>query len=140
VAARYLIDTSAAARWPRPAVAAQLDRLALARELAICAITALELGFSARGDADHARLLQQVAHVYTWVPTGDRAARRALQVQGELAQRGQHRAVRLPDLLVAATAEEHGFTVLHYDRDFDRVAAVTGQPCEWVVPSGTADA
>jgi hypothetical protein len=140
VAARYLIDTSAAARWPKPAVAARLDPLALARELAICAITALELGFSARSGADHARLLQQLAHVYTWAPTGDRAARRALQVQGELARRGQHRAVRLPDLLVAATAEEHGFTVLHYDRDFDRVAAVTGQPCEWVVPDGTTDA
>lgn len=139
MAARYLIDTSAAARWPKPAVAARLDRLALARELAICAITALELGFSARSGADHVRLLQQVAHVYTWLPTSDRAARRALQVQGELAQRGQHRAVRLPDLLVAATAEEHGFIVLHHDRDFDRVAAVTGQPCEWVMPSGTAD-
>jgi predicted nucleic acid-binding protein len=140
MAARYLIDTSAATRWPKPAVAARLDRLALARELAICAITALELGFSARSGADHARLLQQLAHVYTWAPTDDRVARRALQVQGELAQRGHHRTVRLPDLLVAATAEQHGFTVLHYDRDFDRVAAVTGQPCEWVVPSGTADA
>lgn len=140
MAARYLIDTSAAARWPKPAVAARLDPLALARELAVCAITALELGFSARGGADHARLLQQLAHVYTWAPTDDRVARRALQVQGVLAQRGHHRTVRLPDLLVAATAEQHGFTVLHYDRDFDRVAAVTGQPCEWVVPSGTVDA
>ena len=140
MAARYLIDTSAATRWPKSAVAARLDRLALARELAICAITALELGFSARSGADHARLLQQLAHVYTWAPTDDQVARRALQVQGELAQRGHHRTVRLPDLLVAATAEQHGFTVLHYDRDFDRIAAVTGQPCEWVVPSGTADA
>ena len=140
MAARYLIDTSAAARWPKPVVAARLDRLALARELAICAVTALELGFSARSGSDHARLIQQLAHVYTWAPTDDQAARRALQVQGELAQRGHHRAVRLPNLLVAATAEQHGFTVLHYDRDFDRVAAVTGQSCEWVVPSGTADA
>ena len=62
-----------------------------------------------------------------------------MQVQGELARRGQHRRVRLPDLLVAAIAELGDLTVLHYDRDFDRVATATGQPCEWVVPPGTAD-
>jgi predicted nucleic acid-binding protein len=140
MAARYLIDTSAAARWPKPTVAARLDRLALAGELAICAVTALELGFSARGSDEHRRLLHQIAHVYTWAPTDDVAARRALQVQEELAGHGQHRAVRLPGLLVAAVAEQHDLAVLHYDRDFDRVAAVTGQACEWVVPSGTADA
>jgi predicted nucleic acid-binding protein len=140
MAARYLIDTSAAARWPKPKVAARLDRLALAGELAICAITALELGFSARSGDDHQRLVHQVGHVYTWVPTEDRSTRRAVQVQGELARRGQHRTVRLPDLLVAAVAEQSDLVVLHYDRDFDRVAAVTGQACEWVVPPDTADA
>jgi predicted nucleic acid-binding protein len=140
MAARYLIDTSAVARWPKPKVAARLDRLALAGELAICAITALELGFSARSGDDHQRLVHQVGHVYAWVPTEDRSARRALQVQGELARRGQHRTVRLPDLLVAAVAEQSDLVVLHYDRDFDRVAAVTGQACEWVVPPDTADA
>ena len=139
MAARYLIDTSAAARWPKPAVAARLDRLAVAGELAICAVTALELGFSARSGDDHQRLTHQLSHVYRWVPTEDRSARRAVQVQGDLARRGQHRTVRLPDLLVAAIAEQSNLVVLHYDRDFDRVAAVTGQPCEWVVPPGTAD-
>jgi hypothetical protein len=29
--------------------------------------------------------------------------------------------------------------VLHYDADFDLIAAVTGQPTEWVVPAGLAD-
>ena len=140
MAARYLIDTSAAARWPKPAVAARLDRLAIAGELAICAVTALELGFSARSGDDHQRLTHQLAHAYSWVPTEDRSARRALQVQGDLARRGQHRTVRLPDLLVAAIAEQSNLVVLHYDRDFDRVAAMSGQACEWVVPPGTADA
>jgi predicted nucleic acid-binding protein len=140
MAARYLIDTSAAARWPKPKVAARLDRLALAGELAICAVTALELGFSARSGDDHQRLVHQLGHVYTWVPIEDRSARRALQVQEELARRGQHRTVRLPDLLVAAVAERSDLVILHYDRDFDRVAAVTGQACEWVVPPDTAEA
>lgn len=46
---------------------------------------------------------------------------------------------KVPDLLIAAAAESLGLTVLHYDADFDRIAAVTGQSCEWVVPAGTVD-
>jgi predicted nucleic acid-binding protein len=51
-------------------------------------MTALELGFAARGGDDHERLVHQLADAYTWVATEDRSARRALQVQGELARRG----------------------------------------------------
>ena len=51
--------------------------------------------------------------------------------------RFQHRAVGVIDLLTAACAEHYGATVLHYDRDFDHVAAITGQPVRWVVPAGT---
>jgi predicted nucleic acid-binding protein len=32
------------------------------------------------------------------------------------------------DLLIAATAERAGLTLLRDDRDFDTVAAMTGQP------------
>jgi predicted nucleic acid-binding protein len=55
---------------------------------------------------------------------------RALEVQLLLADRGQHRAPSIPDLLVAATAEKAGFTVLAADKDFALIAAVTGQPIE----------
>ena len=51
--------------------------------------------------------------------------------------RGQMRAVGLPDLLVAAVAERHRVTVLHYDKAFDLIAAVTGQPTTWVVAPGS---
>jgi len=47
------------------------------------------------------------------------------------------RAVGLPDLLVAAVAERHRVTVLHYDRDYDLITAVTGQPTSWVVAPGS---
>lgn len=63
-------------------------------------------------------------------------ARRALQVQRMLAAPSQ-RGRKIPDLLVAAAAEELGITVLHYDADFDRIAAVTGQRCLWVVSAGS---
>lgn len=48
-------------------------------------------------------------------------------------QRGQ----KISHLLVAA--EEAGLTVLHYDGDFELIARVTGQHCEWVVPKGSID-
>ncbi len=51
---------------------------------------------------------------------------------------GNWRAVSVADLIVAAVAERHGATVLHYDGDFDMVAEVTGQPTRWVVPAATA--
>ena len=59
-------------------------------------------------------------------------------MQRLLASRGL-RGRKVPDLLIAAAAEESGLAVLHYDADFDLIARVTGQRCEWVVPPGTID-
>lgn len=56
-----------------------------------------------------------------------------------LCQRGLHRAVPIPDLVIAATAEHHDVAVLHYDSDFDVIADVTGQPMRWVLSRGEAD-
>jgi predicted nucleic acid-binding protein len=64
---------------------------------------------------------------------------RALDVQGELVADGPPRAVKIGDLIIAAAAGRGGLVVLHYDRDFDRIADVTHQPMEWVLPAGTAD-
>jgi predicted nucleic acid-binding protein len=55
---------------------------------------------------------------------------RAHEVLLLLADRGQHRAPSIPDLMVAASAELAGLTVLHVDKDFDLIAAVTGQYVE----------
>jgi len=63
---------------------------------------------------------------------------RAKQVQRHLASKSQ-RGRTIPHLLIAATAEEQRLTVLHYDQDFDKIAKVTGQPCECVVPAGSID-
>ena len=68
-----------------------------------------------------------------------RAEQRAPEVQAKLVRRGQHRAVSIPDLLVAAVAEVEQLSVLHYDADFELIAAVTGQPHRWIVPRGSAD-
>jgi hypothetical protein len=74
--------------------------------------------------------------VFARVETSGEHVQRALQVQRLLAQRSQ-RGRKIPDLLIAAAAEQLDLTVLHYDADFDAIAAVTGQRCEWVVPAGS---
>ena len=55
---------------------------------------------------------------------------RAHELQLLLANRGHHRAPSIPDLLIAATAELTGLTVLHLDKDLDLIADLTGQATE----------
>ncbi len=59
-----------------------------------------------------------------------------LDTMGFLAAHGHHR-TGVVDLLIAATAEHYGVVLLHYDSDYDRIAAATGQPTQWIVPRGT---
>ena len=61
---------------------------------------------------------------------------RALEVHRQLALKSQHH-FRLPDLIIAATAELNGATVLHYDAGYDRIAEITSQPVEWVAEKGS---
>jgi hypothetical protein len=71
--------------------------------------------------------------------TPDEVWDRAAEVQIRAVRRGYHRALSMADLLIAATAERASATVLHYDGDYDMIAAITEQPTAWVVPAGTAD-
>jgi len=59
---------------------------------------------------------------------------RAIAVQRQLAERGQHRAPSIPDLLIAATAEINNRIVLHMDKDFELIADLTNQPVERLTP------
>jgi predicted nucleic acid-binding protein len=65
---------------------------------------------------------------------------RVLEVHRLLAESGagHQQSVSVPDLVIAAVAERHGAELVHYDADYDRIAAVTGQPVRWVVPRGSA--
>ncbi len=94
-------------------------------------VTRLEVGYSARsGSALRTGLrrppLSSMPVEYLTPAIEDRA----VEVQALLADRGQHRAPSVPDVLIAATAELAGLTVLHLDKDFDLIAAVTGQVME----------
>lgn len=102
-------------------------------------MTDLEQLFSARSGAEHRERRNQVELRYVRVSIDRRTFDRAIEVQGLLAERGQHRGANVPDLVVAAAAERAGLTVPHYDADFDLIATVTDQPVEWVVPRGSVD-
>lgn len=135
---RYLIDKSALARWTKPAVKDVLKPLHERCLLAVCRPTEYEMIHSARDGAEATRISTWL-HAFDYLRTDDYAFDRALEVQRHALNAGFHRALSLPDLLVAATAELNRRTVLHYDGDFDMIASLTGQAAEWVVPPGSAD-
>ncbi|MEK6620703.1 MAG: PIN domain nuclease [Chloroflexota bacterium] len=135
--ARYLADKSALARMPNAIVSARLRPLIEAGEIATCGIVALEVLWSARSPQDLRDTRQELQRSLSWVPTTDADFQRALDVMQMLTDAGRHRDAKIPDLVLAAVAERAGLTVLHYDRDFDAIASVTGQPMEWIVPSGS---
>lgn len=134
--ARYLIDKSALARIPHESVRARLAPIIEAGEAATCAVIDLEVLFSARNHADYVEIRRRRRLAYERVPVNDDVFDRALEVQSELARTGRHR-VPIPDLLIAAASEASSLVLLHYDRDFDTIAEVTGQTTEWVVPRGS---
>jgi predicted nucleic acid-binding protein len=135
--ASFIADKSALTRREsKPEVREILEPLLIAGEIASCGIVDLELLYSARDRATY-RATANALRGLPRVPVDDACVERALEVQGMLAERSQHRAVPLPDLLVAACAEQAGLTVLHYDADFDRIAKLTGQRVQWIVPRGS---
>jgi predicted nucleic acid-binding protein len=138
VIAQYLVDTSVWARMGKPPVRAAIEPLAERGFLATCAPVEMEMLYTARNASDRDRVRDWL-RAFEWLPTNDETWQRAIEMQRELIEKGSHRAASLPDLLIAATAERHNVTVLHYDGDYDLIAEMTSQACTWVVPRGTAD-
>jgi predicted nucleic acid-binding protein len=133
----YLADKSALARrQTRPEVREALDPLLLTGEIATCGIIDLEMLYSATSPATYKALAEALRGIPR-VPLEETTVNRALEVQAKLAQRSQHRAVPLPDLLIAACAEQAGLTVLHYDADYEHIAKLTKQTVQWIVPRGS---
>lgn len=100
----------------------------------VATITLLEVGYSARSGTDLAALLGSAPISAMPVEYSAPAIEdRALEVQRRLAERGQHRAPSVPDLLIAATAEVNRLVVLHVDRDFELIADLTGQAVERLI-------
>jgi predicted nucleic acid-binding protein len=106
--------------------------------MARATICDLEVGSSARNAGDWDALIAALNVASLGRNDGDARAAGSTSTQRLLAPRIR-RGRKVPDLLIAATAEDLGLTVLHYDADFDLIGPLTGQPCQWVVPRGSAD-
>lgn len=135
--ARFLIDTSAAARMTRPDVALRLIPLIETGVVATCATLDAEALYSARSPDEYEQLRADRLHAYEYLPTDDDHWQRAFDAQRELARTGRHRAVGIADLLTAVLASEHRLIFVHYDADFDTAAEVLDFDHRWVVPHGT---
>jgi len=116
----------------------RFDEAIVDGQMATCDMVRLELLHSAR-NIDEFRLTRGDLDHLPDLPISVEQWRRVLDVYETLAtQGGRHqRSVKHPDLLIAAAAESAGVAVLHYDEDYDRIAAVTGQPVRWLAPRGS---
>jgi predicted nucleic acid-binding protein len=133
----YLVDTSAHARTQHPAVRTIIAGLIVDHAAATCVTVDLEAGYSGRNLADVRTIAERRRNLYVVLPVTEAIAERAREVQVRMAARGLHRSAGVIDLLTAAIAEHHGAVVLHYDADFEHIAAVTGQPQAWIAPRGS---
>jgi predicted nucleic acid-binding protein len=127
----WLIDKSALVRLTASPDAAEWAGRVERGLVRIATVTRLEVGYSARSGPEFRAGLRQpplssMPVEYQTPATEDRA----VEILALLADRGQHRAPSIPDLIIAATAELAGLTVLHLDRDFEIIAVITGQPVE----------
>lgn len=127
----WLIDKSALVRLGRSPDAAEWANRIERGLVRITTVTLLEVGYSARSADDLRAGLRSAPLSHLPVePATPAIEQRAVQVQQLLAERGQHRAPSVPDLLIAATAELASLVVLHVDKDFELIAELTGQPIE----------
>lgn len=133
----YLADTTVFVLQERhPAIQRRFLGLLTEGRLAACQMNALEYLNNAPDPRGY-EIIWDSLHGMRWIDVTTDALNRALAVHHRLGEKSQHRNFRLPDLVIAATAELSGATVLHYDIDYDRIAAITGQSTEWIAPAGT---
>lgn len=131
----YLVDTSVLGRAHLDPVGDQLEALARQGRMWTCRLIDLEVIYGSRArdvpDIIQERAALPVARIDPGVMD------RAVQVAGLMAEGGEHRGAEPVDLVIAAAAEAAGLGILHYDSDYDRIAAATRQPTRWVAEPGT---
>lgn len=124
----WLVDKSALWRMPRsPDLDEWIDRINRGLVWA-CVPTRLEVAVSARNVDHWAVLRRDLMDPLVDAKTSPRSERIALEIMDALVAGRLHRSVPLPDVLVASIAVAEGLTVLHDDRDFERIREVYGEP------------
>ncbi|WP_328530499.1 PIN domain-containing protein [Nocardioides sp. NBC_00368] len=127
----WLVHRSALARMSTSPDAEKWSRLIELGQVRITTTTLLEIGHLARSERQWSELVEDVPVIHMPLATlTPRSEARALEIQRIVLREGRHRPPSVPDLLVAAVAEEADLTVLHADNDVDLITRTTGQPVE----------
>jgi predicted nucleic acid-binding protein len=134
----FLLDKSAHEMARRhPDARRTFETMAVTGVLATCAIVELEILYSSRNPADHRYLKTYLHQQCVWLETSDDTLTAAVDLQEVMLAAGMHRKP-IPDLVIAAVAQEHDAVVVHYDRDFDDITRVApGLRTRWIVAPGT---
>lgn len=131
-------DTGVWARKGHPSIepwfTAEVDN----GQIAMCDVVAMEILHSARSGAEFEAMETRMLGL-PWIRIEPADWTRAREVYGVLARHGggHQRRVQMQDLLIAACAERWGVAVVHYDSDYDTIAAITGQSTRWAAPRGS---
>lgn len=133
---RFLADASVIVRLVHAEVAEVVGPLLAAGQVGTCGVLDLHLYATIRDPAELTAVAAYRSAAFGWLPTEDADFHRAVRVQAVLAEDAR-RLTGWPALVVAAVAERHRVSVLHYDADFDLIAKVTGQDTQWVAPAGS---
>lgn len=143
----FVVDNSVIQRLGRPTVRTAWDALTESGEIATCLPIALEAGYSARNVEDHAQIARfENGGAKLMLPPALEIVDLAISMQSALFQAGKGGAVGVSDLQIAATAVHHArrtqsrIVIVHYDSDFEQLAAVFPElDTQWIVPRGSVD-
>jgi predicted nucleic acid-binding protein len=132
----FLADKSAweQARYDSQA-SQRISELRDNQQLAVCVISLAEMLYSARNAREIAQARIEMSSL-SFLEFTLAAQQQVADTMAALALKGRHR-TSIPDLLLAAIAHIHNAVILHYDSDYERIAEVTGQQHEWIIPRGT---
>jgi len=132
-----LADTSAwTNRGKDASVFADFDDRMFAGDIATCSMVTVELLWTAQNNTEFLEQRRELGALPQLAIT-ERTWARAIDVWEMLVANGRHRQITPPGLLIAATAELAGVGLCHYDRDFETIAEVTGQPVRAIAPLGS---
>lgn len=138
----FLIDHSVWGRLAiRPVVRQAFDALIIRSRptsILVCPPTVSEYGFSARNATEHGAIRDALTEFTECAASPSSAD--AMRIQHRLWEDGLVRSAGAMDTLIAAYAIENDATVVHYDRDFEHIAAAVPEfSHRWIVPRGCID-
>jgi predicted nucleic acid-binding protein len=139
---RYLVDNSVLQRLPRSSAVQTAVRVLLdaEHELCCCALSLDEFAYSARSAAEHTEASRRLRTSFLYLPLSPAIDQLILDIRAALWNAGTGRAAGVIDVALAAAAVDSAAAILHYDSDFDHIAAAYPQlDAAWVVPHGSID-